>query len=84
MILINEDNKAHMVRQKIPVLDYYFDKVSMVLWPRFTAIIEALVDNVKKANKKQFKLNQALEAHSSILKYTELASGLYKIANKSS
>lgn len=57
MILINEENKAYMVRQKIPVLDFYFDKVNMILWPRLTMIFEQILENVKKANKKQFKLN---------------------------
>jgi len=28
MVLINEENKKIMLRNKIPVLDYYFDKVN--------------------------------------------------------
>ena len=36
MILINEENRKIMIRNKIPVLDYYFDKVNQILWPKFT------------------------------------------------
>lgn len=56
MILINEENKKIMLRNKIPVLDYYFDKVNQLLWPKFTHIFEAYFENIKKANVKSFKL----------------------------
>ena len=40
MTLINEENKKLMLRNKIPVLDFYFDKVSQSLWPKFTQVFE--------------------------------------------
>lgn len=61
MIQINEENKKLLQKNKIPVLDYYFDKVNMILWPRFTHIFETYVDNLNKANVRNFKLyNQAV------------------------
>ena len=32
----HEENKKIMHKSKIPVLDYYFDKINMILWPKFT------------------------------------------------
>lgn len=56
MTIINEENKKYMHKNKIPVLDYYFDKINMILWPKFTTIFESYSDNVKKANSKTIKL----------------------------
>jgi hypothetical protein len=49
MIQINEENKKVLHKNKIPVLDYYLDKINMILWPRFTQIFEHYLDNIKKA-----------------------------------
>lgn len=52
-----------MHKNKIPVLDYFFDKVNMLLWPKFTNIFEIYLENIKKANTKQFKLYNQPNAH---------------------
>lgn len=38
-----------MVKNKIPVLDFYFDKINMILWPKFTVIFEKFLENIKTA-----------------------------------
>jgi hypothetical protein len=56
MTVVNEENKKLIHKSKISVLDFYFDKINMMLWPRFTQLFDSLVDNVKKAHMKNFKL----------------------------
>lgn len=81
MILINEENKKIMMRNKIPVLDYYFDRVNQILWPRFTQIFEAQTEAIKKVNVRTFKLYGQANAHSSTMRYIDFVSGLYRVAN---
>lgn len=33
---------------KIPVLDLYHDRVSMILWPKFTALFQSYIDTVNR------------------------------------
>lgn len=49
MSVVNEENKRMIHKSKINVLDFYFDKVNMMLWPRFTQLFDAVSDNIKKA-----------------------------------
>ncbi|CDW80276.1 vacuolar protein sorting-associated protein 52 homolog [Stylonychia lemnae] len=84
IILINEENKKIMLRNKIPVLDYYFDKVNQLVWPRFTQIFENYNENLKKVNVKQFKLYGQANVHQSTIRYIDFVSGLYRIANVAS
>ena len=56
MTVVNEENKKLIHKSKISVLDFYFDKINMMLWPRFTHLFDALVENIKKTheNEKEF------------------------------
>ena len=54
MVLINDEFKSIMRKRKIHILDIYFDKVGMTLWPRFTTIFEHFLDITKNANPKNF------------------------------
>ena len=82
MILINEENKKFMQRNKIPVLDYYFDKVNMILWPKFTQIYEGYIDNIKKANAKTVaKLYNQPNVNQFTIRYVDFVYGLYRLAN---
>lgn len=80
MTIINEENKKIMHKNKITVLDYFFDKVNMLLWPRFSHLFDALLDNVKKPNMANFKLYNQTTVHSSTIKYAEMIRSLYMIA----
>ena len=33
-------------RNKIPVLDFYHDRVSMALWPKFTSMFQLYIESV--------------------------------------
>lgn len=56
MTIVNEENKKCMHKNKIPVLDYYFDKINMILWPKFTQIFESYLMNLKNSNIKTIKI----------------------------
>jgi len=36
MSVLNEQNKQALHANKISVLDFYFDRLNMIIWPRFT------------------------------------------------
>jgi len=42
-----------MQRRRIPVLDAFYDRVTMLLWPRFKAIFDANLKSVRTANAKK-------------------------------
>ena len=49
-IQLNDQFKALMQqRNKIPVLDFYHDRVSMALWPKFTAMFQMYIESVHRA-----------------------------------
>jgi hypothetical protein len=39
-----------MQRRRIPVLDAMFDRISMLLWPRFKQVLAANISSIKTAN----------------------------------
>jgi len=49
MTVVNEENKKSIHKSKINVLDFYYDKVNMMLWPRFTQLFDNIVENIKRA-----------------------------------
>ena len=73
-----------MRNRKINILDIYFDKVGMVLWPRFTNIFEHFLDNVKDANPRYFKPQNTthIGVYYTTYRYVSLMLMLYKIAYK--
>ena len=81
IILIKSELKAIMKDRKISILDYYFDKIEMNLWPRFTTAFEHFLNNIKNAKPKNFKLyNNSI--HFTTQRYVSLVLMLYKIASK--
>jgi vacuolar protein sorting-associated protein 52 len=81
IILIKSEFKAVMKERKIYILDYYFDKIEMVLWPRFTTVFEHFLTNIKTAKTKNFKLYN-FSVHFTTKRYVSLVLMLYKIASK--
>lgn len=55
-IQLNEEFRRLMqLTIKIPVLDLYHDRISMILWPKFTAIFQYFIDAISRATTKNFK-----------------------------
>lgn len=42
-----------MQRRRIPVLDALFDRISLLLWPRFKQVFDANLKSIKNANVKK-------------------------------
>ena len=81
-IQLNDNFKRLMQqRNKIPVLDFYHDRVSMALWPKFTQMFTVYIDSVKKAQPKHFRVYTNPSVHSVTTKYVNFVSGVYKLAD---
>lgn len=57
-------------------LDAYFDKVAMLVWPRFKAAFEAQVASVKSATRQRIGAPDAGAPHAVTRRFSELASSL--------
>ena len=68
-------------RNKIPVLDFYHDRVSQALWPKFTAMFQLYIDSVEKSSPRTFKVNSRPMVHSVVSKYVQFVIGIYKLAD---
>lgn len=42
-----------MQRRRIPTLDPFFDRISMLLWPKFKQLFDSNVKSLKNANAKR-------------------------------
>lgn len=60
MIKITHAHSMVMQRRRVPVLDSFFDRVNMLLWPRFKAAFDNNLKSVKAANPKRLG---AIERH---------------------
>ena len=68
-------------RNKIPVLDFYHDRVSMALWPKFTQMFTVYIDSVRKVQPKAFRVYSTATVHGATTKYVGFVSGVYKLAD---
>ena len=76
MIKVTHQLRLVMQRRRIPVLDPFFDRVSMLLWPRFKQVLDANMRSVRSANPK--KLGPVdLTPHYVSRRYTELVSAIF-------
>ncbi len=53
MIKVTHLLRLVMQRRRIPVLDSLFDRISMLLWPRFKQVFDANLKSIKAANPKK-------------------------------
>jgi len=53
MIKVTHSQRIVMQRRRIPVLDPFFDRVSMLLWPRFKHVCDANIRSIKTATPKK-------------------------------
>mmetsp|Transcript_8188 Transcript_8188/g.15453 ORF Transcript_8188/g.15453 Transcript_8188/m.15453 type:complete len:728 (+) Transcript_8188:155-2338(+) len=53
MIKVAHAQRLVMQRRRVPVLDSFFDHMSMLFWPRFKVIFDANVKSLKSANPKK-------------------------------
>ena len=76
VIKVTHLQRMVMQRRRIPVLDQFFDRISMLLWPRFKQIFDMNLKSVKNANPK--KLGPVdLSPHYISKRYAELVSSVF-------
>ena len=52
-----------MQRRRIPVLDSYFDRISLVLWPKFKSVFDTNIRAMKEINIKKLGSVADLSPH---------------------
>ncbi len=50
IIKVTHSQRLVMQRRRIPVLDAFFDRICMLLWPRFKAVFDANLKSLRNAN----------------------------------
>ena len=53
---INEKNKQTFRERQIGALDFYFDQISMIVWPKFDEIFEVHMKGLQTISTKQYKI----------------------------
>lgn len=72
-----------MQRRRIPVLDPFFDRMSLLLWPRFKQIVDSNIKSIKTANFK--KLGPVdLSPHYVSRRFAELVASISSLQGRSS
>lgn len=56
LIVLNEKNKKMFNDKSLKALDFYFDQVNMILWPRFEQLFEFHMTNIKTPNLKNYRI----------------------------
>ncbi|CAI5730782.1 unnamed protein product [Hyaloperonospora brassicae] len=79
MIRLTNAQRLAMEKRRMPCLDAYFDRVALLLWPRFKAVFDLNLMSVKNAKAK--KLGPVdLHAHFVIRRYAEFASSILSLS----
>ncbi|KAL3668681.1 hypothetical protein V7S43_005977 [Phytophthora oleae] len=79
MIRLTYAQRLVMEKRRIPCLDAYFDRVALLLWPRFKAVFDLNLMSVKNAKMK--KLGPIdLHPHFVIRRYAEFASSILSLS----
>ena len=77
--LLNEKNKIHLNSSGYLFLDYYFDKISQILWPRFINLFDLHCKSITNITSANFKLlEKALNGKLLHLRFVDLCVALYK------
>ena len=81
MIKLTHANRRIMKRRNINVLDSFFDKITIILWPRLKIIMDAQLRSVRTANAKKLG-GVEFHAHYFARRYAEFTSSILLILNK--
>jgi hypothetical protein len=78
MIKINQSLRMVMQRRRIPVLDSLFDRISLLLWPRFKFVLDANFKSIKVANPKKLGTID-LTTHYVSRRYAEIVASILSL-----
>lgn len=80
IILLNEGFKKMMNSKQLGILDFYFDQVNMIIWPRFEQVFETHLLSIQNINARQYKqLEKQLGFRAFVQRYIDISVSLYKI-----
>lgn len=79
MIRLTYAQRLVMEKRRIPVLDSYFDRVTLLLWPRFKAVFDLNLLSVKNAKVKKLGAID-LHPHYVIRRYAEFAASVLSLS----
>ncbi|OQR87003.1 vacuolar protein sorting-associated protein [Achlya hypogyna] len=79
MIRLTTDHKNLMAKRRVPVLDSFLDRVLLLLWPRYHAVIELNVQSVVQAKPKKLG-SVELHPHYVTRRYAELVASILTLA----
>lgn len=78
MIRITHAQRYVMQKRRIPCLDSYFDRVIMLLWPRFKIVFEANFNSIRHAKLKKLGTVE-LHPHYIVRRYAEFAASILSL-----
>uniref|UniRef100_K3WUL5 Vacuolar protein sorting-associated protein 52 A n=1 Tax=Globisporangium ultimum (strain ATCC 200006 / CBS 805.95 / DAOM BR144) TaxID=431595 RepID=K3WUL5_GLOUD len=79
MIRLTYAQRLVMEKRRIPVLDSFFDRVTLLLWPRFKAVFDLNLMSVKNAKVKKLGVID-LHPHYVIRRYAEFAASVLSLS----
>ncbi|KDO26347.1 hypothetical protein SPRG_08421 [Saprolegnia parasitica CBS 223.65] len=79
MIRLTTDHKTLMAKRRVPVLDSFLDRVLLLLWPRYHAVIDLNVQSVLQAKPKKLG-SVELHPHYVTRRYAELVASILTLA----
>lgn len=79
MIRLTYSQRLVMEKRRIPCLDSYFDRVTLLLWPRFKAVFDLNLMSVRNAKVKKLGAID-LHPHYVIRRYAEFAASVLSLS----
>lgn len=80
MIRLTHSHRMVMERRRIPCLDNFFDRVNLLLWPRFKAIFGANLRSVRSANPRKLGAIE-MTPHYITRRYSEFSAAVLTLHN---
>merc|ERR1711991_875117 len=80
VLMIKTSYAQHLVmqRRRIPILDSFFDRISLLLWPRFKFVLDANIKSLRSANVKRLG-SFDMTPHYVTRRFAELVASLMKL-----
>nr|CCA25640.1 vacuolar protein sortingassociated protein putative [Albugo laibachii Nc14] len=79
MIRLTHAHRLVMERRKIPCLDAYFDRITLLLWPRFKSVFDMNLASIRNAKVKKLGTID-LHPHYVVRRYAEFAASILKLS----
>ncbi|CAD8194932.1 unnamed protein product [Paramecium octaurelia] len=80
IILLNERFQKHMHSKNSHVLDFYFEQVNMILWPKFEQVFDTHIQSIQSTNVRLYRsLEKYYGFRSFVMRYIDLTLSLYKL-----